>query len=156
MDSRLAAVVPVGLAVALAVAGCAGGGRRQALSDQDLARIQAGDLCGPFGISGPCVVSYHEVYDPSGAAATTSVHCQPGPCTAVLPPTISSPPPTRRSVAGVALTAGDGPFEVTQTYRSPAMTIEQSQTSPAVPGPANAQAARAQFLLNLRYPLNAR
>ncbi len=37
---------------------------RQALSDAELDQITAGaDVCALFGISGPCVVSYNEVFD---------------------------------------------------------------------------------------------
>ena len=40
--------------------------RKVALTDTEMDRIGAGwDLCGQFGIRGPCVGSFMEVYDPA-------------------------------------------------------------------------------------------
>jgi hypothetical protein len=87
------------------------------LSDADLDTISAGaDVCGLFGISGPCVISYNDVIEPTGSSSSSTVICTPA-CTIITstptPPTKScfvnstavpcNPPP-----AGATVTCGPG------------------------------------------------
>jgi hypothetical protein len=64
---------------------------RQVLTDAELDEITAGgDVCGLFGLSSPCTISYYEVVQPTGATPTPSSRCflnsTAVPCTATAPP----------------------------------------------------------------------
>jgi len=88
------------------------------LSDADLDTISAGaDVCGLFGISGPCVIFYNDVIESTGSSASSTVICTPGPCTIITP----TPTPTAKSCivnstavpcnpppAGATVTCGPG------------------------------------------------
>lgn len=97
---------------------------RRVLSDSELGAIIGGDVCGDFfGLSGPCTVSYYEVFEPTNSPPTTFVKCSPSPCTATTPPPIGSVPNTT-STAGVSVS---GTVKVKQSYQSTGTSISQRQ-----------------------------
>ncbi len=105
----------------------------QRLTDAELDEIEAGaDLCGMFGLSSPCVISYNEVIQPTGGSSTTSSQCfvngALAPCTATPPQSAG----TCVNCTVVQSTAGLSPspntsVKVKQSYRNGGTFISQRQ-----------------------------
>ncbi len=93
----------------LALAACAQKGK-VLLSDAELDRVKAGtDLCRLFGVIGPCVGSFLEVFDP-GLPPNPSCGSFPGTTTNCVSSLTSSPIPPSGTVTLQQSLRVDGPF----------------------------------------------
>ncbi len=109
------------------------------LSDADLDTISAGaDVCGLFGISGPCVISYNDVIEPTGSSSSSTVICTPGPCTIITP--TPTPPVKSCFVNGTAVPCNPPPAGATVTCGPGVLATPPCQTpdatATALPVPA--------------------
>jgi hypothetical protein len=117
------------MGVLLVLAACAQHKGKVLMTDAELDKVKAGaDLCALFGINGPCVGSFQQVFDPS-LPPNPSCGTLPGAstnCTSLLS---SSPLPPNGSVTlEQSLTVG-GPFTfqtVTQTNTATTAGPQQS------------------------------
>jgi len=97
------------------------------LSDADLDTISAGaDVCGLFGIGGPCVISYNDVIEPTGASSSSTVICTPGPCTIITP--TPTPPTKTCSVNSTAVPCNPPPAGATVTCGPGVLATPSCQT----------------------------